>query len=58
MTNCISPRDMIKSILLAARGNLINVTIKTELEALLHKLDKDGDDYNRRILTALYGKKA
>lgn len=49
---------MISAILLAARGNLINVTIKTELEALLRKLDKDGDDYNRRILTALYGKKA
>ena len=58
MTNCISPRDMISAILLAARGNLINVTIKTELEALLRKLDKDGDDYNRRILTALHGKKA
>lgn len=58
MTNCISPRDMISAILLAARGNLINITIKTELEALLRKLDKDGDDYNRRILTALYGKKS
>ncbi len=56
MSSCISPRDMINSILRSANGSLMNVTITTEIEALLGKLDKDGEDYNYRVLTTLYGK--
>lgn len=56
MSNCISPRDMIGIISRVASGRLINVTLSGETETLLDKLDKDGEDYNRKVLMALYGR--
>ncbi|MDO4773901.1 MAG: AAA family ATPase [Candidatus Saccharibacteria bacterium] len=56
MSNCISPRDMIGTILRVASGRLIDVTLLGEIDMLLGKLDKDGENYNRNVLMALYGK--
>lgn len=58
MSGCISPRDMISTVSRVASGRLINVTLPGEIEMLLGKLDKDGERYNRKVLTALYDRKA